>query len=86
MGFKSCSPSLAWDIVKSTIGITTVKTTYQSVFTANMDVDHFIIQLSNLMAAAMRSETNALAKDNMVQMPYANLPETPVTLNSASKH
>jgi hypothetical protein len=45
-------------IVKSTIEITTVKTTYKSLNTACMDIDQFIIQSSQVKAPMLSSETN----------------------------
>jgi len=45
-------------IMKSTMEITALKTTYRSMITARMDIDRFIIQLSTLMAAEKSSETN----------------------------
>jgi len=43
----------------STIEITHFKTTYRSMNTASTDIDHFIIQLSTLMAVKNDAETNS---------------------------
>ena len=46
-------------IIQSTLEITALKTTYQSMITASTDIYRFIIQLSTLMGAEKSSETNS---------------------------
>jgi succinate dehydrogenase/fumarate reductase-like Fe-S protein len=55
MGF---TPLPAWHILKSVIVINIVKTTFQSMITAILDVNHFISQLSTPMEVEQSSETN----------------------------
>jgi len=42
----------------STIEITALKPTYRRMISASMNIDHYIIQFSTLMAAEKSSETN----------------------------
>jgi len=46
-------------IIKSTSEITALQATDRSMFTASMDIDRFIIQLSTRIAAEKSSETNS---------------------------
>jgi len=57
-GFTSFTPLLTRHFIKSTMEITALKTTYQSMITARMDIDDFITQLSTLMGTEKSSETN----------------------------
>jgi hypothetical protein len=57
-GFTSFTPLPTRHIIQSTIETTALKTTYRSMITARRDIDHFIIQLSTLMAGEKSSETN----------------------------
>ena len=57
-GFMSFTPLLPRHLIKSTIEITALKTTYRSTITASSDIDCFIIQLSILTASEKSAETN----------------------------
>jgi len=57
-GIHEFTPLPTRHIIKFTIEITALKTTYRSMITASTDIDRFIIQLSTLMAAEKSSETN----------------------------
>jgi len=61
-GFTSFTPLPTRHIIKSTIEITSLKTTYRSMITASTDIDRFIIQLSTLMAAE-KSSVPTVARD-----------------------
>jgi len=56
-GFHKFNPLPTCHIIKSTIEITSLKTTYRIMITESTDIDRFIIQLSTLMAAEKSSET-----------------------------
>ena len=54
-GFHEFTPLPTCHIIKSTIAITDLKTTYRSMITESTDINRFIIQLSTLMAAEKSS-------------------------------
>jgi len=58
MEFHEFTPLLTCHIVKSTMEITALKTTYWSMITESLDINHFIIEFNTLMTADKRSETN----------------------------
>jgi hypothetical protein len=58
-GFDQFTPLPTRHIIKSTIAITDLKTTYRSMITESTDINRFIIQLSTRMAADKTSGTNS---------------------------
>jgi hypothetical protein len=58
-GFHKFNPLPTRHIIKSTIAITDLKTTYRSMMTESTDINRFIIRLITMMAAENSSGTNS---------------------------